>query len=93
MIGSLKYCGITRGWDDQKRYDGNQIVVSELADSFFSIILDIQQDRPDITALDIDVINNYVLSRSERRGYTTRFQADKVPEDVISWMNLWSIGE
>ena len=63
FIGALNY----RGWAYQKRYDGNQIIVSELADSFFSIILDIQQDRPDITALDIDVINDYV------RGSTPRF--------------------
>ena len=43
------------------------------------MLLDIHQDQPDLIAPDVDVINNCVLSRSERRDATTRSQADKLP--------------
>ena len=35
--------------------------MSEFADSFFSMILDTQQDQPDLIDLEIDVINEYGL--------------------------------
>ena len=57
------------------------------------MLLDIQQDRPDLIYPDIDVINNYGLPRSESQGDTTRSQAAKIPEDVINWMNRCNIGE
>ena len=38
--------------------------MSEFADSFFSMLLYIQQDRPNLIAPDIDVINDYEISRS-----------------------------
>ena len=65
----------------------------EFADSFFCMLLDIQQDQPDIIAPNVDVINDYGISGSERWGATTRAQADKVSEDVINWTNHWNIGE
>ena len=67
--------------------------MSEFADSFFSMLLDIQKDRPDLIAHDIYVINDYGLSSSERRGATTTSQDNKVPEDAINWMNRCNIGE
>ena len=66
---------------------------SEFADCFFSMLLDIHQNRPELIDPDIYAINNYGLLRSERRGATTKPQADKVPEDVINRMNCWDIGE
>ena len=89
---SLKDCGITRGWDYQKRSDGTQTRMSEFADSFFSMLLDIHQYRPELIAPGINVTNDYRLSRSERQGDTTRSQASKVPEDIINVMNRWEIG-
>ena len=57
------------------------------------MLLDIQQYRPDLVAPDIDVINDYGISRAERRVDTTRDQAAKVPEYVIIWTNHWNIRE
>ena len=57
------------------------------------MILYTQQDQPDLITPDIYVINNYGLSRSERRGAKTIAQYDKVPEDVINWTNHWNIEE
>ena len=67
--------------------------MSEFADSFFSMILDIQQDLPDLISPEIYVINYYGLSRSEIQGATARSQVAKVPKDVINWINCWNIGE
>ena len=67
--------------------------MSEFADIFFSMLLDIHKDRPNPIAPDIYVINNYGLPRSESQGDTTRSQAAKIPEDVINWMNRCNIGE
>ena len=64
LIGALKYCGITRGWYYKKQSDGTQMIMSEFADSFFSLILDIQKDQPNLIAPAIDVINDYLISRS-----------------------------
>ena len=65
LFGVPKDCVITWGWAYHKQYDETQIRMSKFADSFFSIILDIQQYRSDLIAPDIDVINKYGLSRSE----------------------------
>ena len=67
--------------------------MSEFSDSFFSILLDIQQDRPDLIDSNIYVINNYRFSRSESKGATTRSQDAKLPEDDINSMNGWNFQE
>ena len=67
--------------------------IYDFAEFFFSIILDIQKDRPELIDTGIDVINYYGLSRSEIQGATARSQVAKVPKDVINWINCWNIGE
>ena len=67
--------------------------MSDFADIFFGILLDIHKDRPNIVAPDIDVINDYEILRSEVQGATTRSQPTKVTEYVINCMNRWNIGE
>ena len=66
LIGGLEDCGITRGWAYQKQYYGTHMRMSEIADSFFSILLDIQKYQPNLIAPDIDVIKDYEISKSER---------------------------
>ena len=60
FIGALNY----RGWAYQKRSDGTQMRISEFADSFFNMLLDIQQDRSYLISTDVDVINNHGISSS-----------------------------
>ena len=67
--------------------------MSDFADSFFSMILDIQQDQSDLIAPEIYAINYYGLSISESSGATKISQAAKVPEDVINWTKRWNIEE
>jgi hypothetical protein len=93
LIKALEKCGTEKGWACQKRADSTQMKMSEFAERFFELLQEIQRDRPDIIAPDIDVIEDYGLSRSERRAATTWEQAVKVPQDVIDWVNHWNIGE
>ena len=65
--------------------------MSEFGDSFFGMLLYIQQYQPKLIAPEIGVINNYGLSRYERQGATTGSQDAKVLEDVINRMNRWNI--
>ena len=67
--------------------------MSEFADSFFSMPLDIQKYQPDLIVPDMYVINSYIITRSKRRGTTTRAQASKLTEDVNNWINRWNVGE
>ena len=57
------------------------------------MILDIQQDLPDLISPEIYVINYYGLSRYERQGTTKISQDDKFPADIINCMDRWNIGE
>jgi hypothetical protein len=67
--------------------------MSDFSETFFATLLDIQGERDDLIAGDIDVLDAYGLDRSLRRGATTRAQAEQVPQDVIDWVNRWNIGE
>jgi hypothetical protein len=67
--------------------------MSDFAEIFFDLRLNIQSESLDFIARDIYVQEDFGLSRSERRGDTTRAQAVKVPQDVIDWVNRWNIGK
>jgi hypothetical protein len=83
LIEALKECGISPGWAYQKKSSNIQLKMSDFAEFFFDLLLNIQSERPDLIAHDIDVQDDFGLSRSERRGATTRAQVVKAPQDVI----------
>jgi hypothetical protein len=93
LIEALKDCGISSGWAYKKKSSNIHLKMSDFAENFFDLLLNIQSERPDLIAPDIDVQEDFGLSQSERRGVTTRAQAVKVPQDVIDWVNRWNIGE
>jgi hypothetical protein len=67
--------------------------MSDFTETLFAALLDIQGERDDLIAGDIDVLDAYGLAKSLRRGATTCAQAAQVPQDVIDWVNCWNIGE
>jgi hypothetical protein len=93
LIKALKDCGISSGWAYQNKSSNIQLKMSDFAEIFFDLLLNTQSEHPDLIAPDIDVQEDFGLSRSERRGATSRAQAVKVPQDVIDWVNRWNIGE
>jgi hypothetical protein len=70
-----------------------QMKMSDFSETFFATFLDIQGKLDDLIGGDIDVLDAYGLARSLRRGATICAQAAQVPQNVIDWVNRWSIGE
>jgi hypothetical protein len=91
IIDTLEKCGIRDGWVFQR--NGKQMRMSEFGPYFFDMLLEIQKDRQYLIHSDKDVLENFGLARSERRGATARAQIAKVPKDIIDWVNRWNIGE
>ena len=50
------------------------MIMLEFGKSFFDVILELKRDRHDMIHSDIDVLEDFGLARSERRGVTTRAQ-------------------
>jgi hypothetical protein len=90
IIDTLEKCGIRDGWVFQR--NGKQMRMSEFGPYFFDMLLEIQKD-PNLIHPDIDILQDFGLARSERRGATTRSQIAKLPKDIIDWVNRWNIGE
>ena len=69
------------------------MIMSEFRPSLFDMLIEVQRDRPDLIHSDIDVLEEFGLAISERRGSITRAQIAKIPKDIIDWVNRWNIGE
>ena len=67
--------------------------MSHFSDFFFGTLLEIQEERPDLISADMNVLEDFGLARSARRGATTRAKEAGVDKDDIDWMNRWNIGE
>jgi hypothetical protein len=91
IIDTLEKCGIRDGWVFQR--SGKQMRMLEFWPYFYDMLLEIQKDRSALIHPDIDVLENFGVARSERKGATARAQISKVPKDSINWVNRWNIGE
>ena len=49
----------------------------------------VQAIRPDLIPESIDVINDYSIRRSLRRGSTAQARNQKVPRDIVNLNNRW----
>ena len=67
--------------------------MSDFNKIFYEYLMEIQEAHPDLIPPDIDVTDAYAISRSFRRGATTRAQVAGVPSDVVDWVNRWGTGQ
>ena len=93
LISALEKNGITQGWAFQNPYTKQPRTLSSFGGMFFGYLHDIQEEHPALISSEIDVLNDYGLARSCRRGATTRAQEAGVKQEDIEWMNRWNIGE
>jgi hypothetical protein len=91
LVSTLDQCGITTGWAFQTP-DGDQMRMSDFEDDFYDRLLRIQQIDPSLFTEGTDVLEDFQLSRSHRRGATTRATAAGVSGTDIDWINRWNIG-
>ena len=67
--------------------------MSSFADSFFAHLLAIRDLDPSLFEPDVDILEDYGLARSCRRGATTRATNAGVSQPDIDWINRWNTGE
>jgi hypothetical protein len=88
LLESLERQGITSGKLLQGRR-GKAVKLTKYADGFYTCLEHVQVTRPDLIEADIDVREDYGLSRSCRRGVTTHARNIGIPEGVIQANNRW----
>ncbi|MGB8702432.1 MAG: hypothetical protein WCD18_23695, partial [Thermosynechococcaceae cyanobacterium] len=91
LVDTLAHFGITTGWAFQTS-DGDQMHMSEFEDNFYDLLLRIQQIDPSLFTEGTEILEDFQLSRSHRRGATTRATAAGVLGTDIDWINRWNIG-
>ena len=57
--------------------------MSDFKESVFDRLLEIQEERPDLIPQEFDVLEEYGLARSFRRGSTTEAKNQGVPEPEV----------
>ena len=91
LIDVLKTLGITSGWlfQDEKQAARKMYSFSE---AFYGHLLAIRTKDPSLFEDETDILNDYGLARSARRGATTRATNAGVSEPDINWTNRWNTG-
>jgi hypothetical protein len=93
LLEVLATLGIFNGWLFQTAA-GAQQRMSHFEDRFYDLLVLISLD-PDTARLfadGIDILEDYHLARSFRRGATTRATNAGVKEDDIDWLCRWNTG-
>jgi hypothetical protein len=93
LVHLLATLGIFNGWLFQTA-DGAQQPMSHFEERFYDLLLLISSD-PDTAHLfadGIDILVDYHLARSFRRGATTRATNAGVTKDDIDWLCRWNTG-
>ena len=67
--------------------------MKDFEEVFYSYLIEVQGSNPVLIPPDIDVIEEYHLARSFRRGATTRAQNAGVSGSDIDWINRWGKGD
>jgi hypothetical protein len=81
----------TTGWAFSQ-LDNSQSRMGDFEDDFYERLLRIQQSKPHLFTEGIEITEDYHLSRSFRRGATTRATAAGVSASDIEYINRWNIG-
>jgi hypothetical protein len=83
---------VTSGWAFQKD-NGAQLRMSDFEESIFDKFLEVQEKRPDLIPPEFDVLEEFGLARSFRRGSTTEAKNQAVDEDDIDFIMRWKDGK
>jgi len=91
LVRTLEKLGVTNGWlfQDDK---GIQRPLSYFEDGFHTRLFAIRDADPTLFEAGIDVLEDYHLARSLRRGATTRATNAGADESDINWINRWNTG-
>jgi hypothetical protein len=90
LVEVLEAAGIRTGWAFQNS-DGEQLAMGNFSEKFYELLLAIQEESPDMFPGELDIIEDFHLSRSHRRGATTRATEAGVAGADIDWINRWNV--
>jgi hypothetical protein len=86
LTTTLERCGITTGWAFQTE-DGSQRAMHTFEEKFIELLLRVQETDPSLFPNGVNIVEDFHLARSHRRGATTRATAAGVAEVDINWIN------
>jgi hypothetical protein len=86
LIGVLEYLGILSGWLFQNP-QGEQRPMSSFSKEFYWVLFAICDEDPSLFEPTMDIMEDYHLARSLRRGATTRATNAGVSQLDIDWIN------
>lgn len=92
LIAILESEEVVEGWLFQDQ-EGEQAKMSDhFGEDFFNALLHVQEAHPDAIPQEVDVIDDYGLARSGRRGADTEATNAGVSSEDIDWIHRWNTG-
>ena len=89
LVKLLEDLEIFSGWLFQDG-DGNQRTMSSFSEEFYRILFAIREEDSTLFEPTMDIMEDYHLARSLRRGATTRATNAGVSQPDIDWINRWN---
>jgi hypothetical protein len=89
LVTLLNDLGIFSGWLFQGP-QGEQRFLSFFHEEFYRVLFSVRDLDPSLFEPNIDILEDYHLARSLRRGATTRATNAGVAQQDIDWVNRWN---
>ncbi len=91
LLSVLDQLDVRHGWLFQDQH-GNARRMMTFAPAFYEKLLQVRDRKPSLFPEGINILEDYHLARSMRRGATTRATNAGVSKEDIEWINRWSTG-
>jgi hypothetical protein len=89
LVKILETLGILSGWLFQDSH-GDQRPMSSFSEEFYRVLFAIRDEDPSLFEPTMDIMEDYHLARSLRRGATTRATNAGVSQPDIDWIDRWN---
>ena len=89
LVRTLEMLGILSGWLFQASH-GDQRSMSSFSEEFYRVLFAIRDEDSSLFEVTMDIMEDYHLARSLRRGATTRATNAGVSQPDIDWINRWN---
>jgi hypothetical protein len=89
LVNVLADLDIFSGWLFQGT-QGKQRAMSSFAEEFYRVLFLIREEDPTLFEPTMDIMEDYHLARSLRRGATTRATNAGISQPDIDWINRWN---
>jgi hypothetical protein len=89
LVKILEACGILSGWLFQG-IQGEQRPMSSFSEEFYRVLFAVRDEDSSLFDPSMDIMEDYHLARSLRRGATTRATNAGVSQPDIDWINRWN---